>query len=283
MNDEHLPPAQPPEEKQATPTDANQKRAGGIGAAIASLGLLLAKSKALLAILSSLKFVAIFGKLFALSWTFILSLWLYVVVFGWRFAIVIMGVLLLHELGHYFAFRAFGLPARLPQFVPFLGAYTVGAVAPDLEQDALIALAGPLAGLALAALCYAIGVTFHDPFWLAVASVSAFLNLFNMLPVPPFDGGRIIGALWPPLWLLGSFVFVGVAIWLHVPLLFVVLIALLGAPAMIAAFRGRVDPRAATLTFDARLRISLWYLGTLLGLIFVLSGAPVIPGHMTQL
>ncbi len=282
MND-YVPPEEPAAEQHDASQETKRKRAGGIGAAIASLGVLLAKSKALLAMLGGLKYAAIFGKLLAISWTFLLSLWLYVVVFGWRFAIIIMCLLLLHELGHYYAFRAFGLPARLPAFVPFLGAYTAGAIPDNLEQDALIALAGPLAGLTLAAICYGIGITFHDPFWLAVASVSAFLNLFNMLPVPPFDGGRIIGAIWPPLWIVGSVLFVVVAVWLHVPLLFVVLIAILGAPAMIAALRGHVDPRAAAMTLDARIRISLWYVGTLIGLIFVLHGAPVMTGRPLQL
>ena len=55
-----------------------------------------------------------------------------------------MLVLLAHELGHYFAFRAYGLPVRLPAFVPLLGAFTAGAPPENLEHDAYIALAGPL-------------------------------------------------------------------------------------------------------------------------------------------
>lgn len=101
---------------------------------------------------------------------------------------------------------------RLPAFVPLLGAFTAGATPDDLEQDAYIALAGPLTGLGLAAACYAIGDVTHDRFWFACADLSAFLNLFNMLPVPPFDGGRIIGAVWPPLWIAGFVLFIGFAI-----------------------------------------------------------------------
>ena len=153
-----------------------------------------------------------------------------------------MLLLLAHELGHYFAFRAYGLPARLPTFVPLLGAFTAGAVPPDLEQDAYIALAGPLVGLGLAAACYAIGDVKHDRFWFAVADLSAFLNLFNMIPMPPFDGGRIIGALWPPLWIAGFLIFVAFAIFMHVPVLFVAIIGLLGLPAMLAAWRGSGRP-----------------------------------------
>ncbi len=160
-----------------------------------------------------------------------------------------MLLLLAHELGHYFAFRAYGLPARLPAFVPLLGAFTAGAPPEDLEQDAYIALAGPLVGLGLAAVCYAIGDATQDRFWYACADLSAFLNLFNMIPMPPFDGGRIIGALWPPLWIVGFALFVAFAIVMHIPVLFVVIIGVLGLPAMLAAWRGHVDPRAERMTF----------------------------------
>ena len=187
-----------------------------------------------------------------------------------------MLLLLAHELGHYFAFRAYGLPARLPAFVPLLGAFTAGTPPEDLEHDAYIALAGPLTGLGLAAVCYAIGAATHDRFWYACADLSAFLNLFNMIPTPPFDGGRVIGALWPPLWIVGFAIFIALAILWHIPLLFIVIIGALGLPAMIAAWRGHVDPRAARMTFAARGRVSVWYLATLLGLLVVMAQAHAI-------
>ncbi len=171
------------------------RRKGGIGAILAAIVAFVLKFKVVL---------FLFAKFFGLSWTFLLSLWLYVVIFGWKLGVVIMLVLLAHELGHYFAFRAYGLPARLPAFIPLLGAFTAGAAPEDLEHDAYIALAGPITGLGLAAACYVIGDLNHDTFWFACADLSAFLNLFNMIPVPPFDGGRIVGALWTPLWIAGS-------------------------------------------------------------------------------
>lgn len=212
-------------------------------------------------------------KILAGSWTFLLSLVFYVAFFGWRLGVVILLVLAAHELGHYFAYRAYGLAARLPVFVPFFGAYTAGAIAPDLEADAYIALAGPLTGLALATGCYLIGETTGDRFWLACADVCAFLNLFNMLPVLPFDGGRIIGAVWPPLWIAGVAVFIGVAVWLHVPIVLVAILALLGIPAMFSAFRGTPDPRAAAMTNGARGRVGFWYVAVCVALIAVLGQA----------
>jgi Zn-dependent protease len=92
-----------------------------------------------------------------------------------------------------------------------------------------------------------------------------------MIPVPPFDGGRIVGALWTPLWIAGLAIFIGIALVLHVPLFFVLIIALLGLPAILAAFRGHKDPRAANMTTPARARVSVWYLATLLGLVFVMA------------
>ena len=95
-----------------------QRRRTGIGALLATIAAFAIK----------FKFLLFFGaKLFGLSWTFLLSLWIYVVIFGWKLAVVVMLLLLAHELGHYFAFRAYGLPARLPAFIPLLGAFTAGA------------------------------------------------------------------------------------------------------------------------------------------------------------
>jgi Zn-dependent protease len=238
---------------------------------------------AIAAFLLKFKLLLLFGlKLSMPAWTFLLSLWVYVVFFGWRFAIVIMLLLLAHELGHYFAFRAYGLPVKLPSFVPLLGAFTQGQVPLDMEQDAYIALAGPMTGLALAAVCYGVGMATQDRFWFAVADVSAFLNLFNMLPVPPFDGGRVIGALNPILWIAGFALFIGVAIYMHIPLLFILIVGALGIPSMYSAWRGHVDPRAASMTNGARFRVGIWYLATLLGLFLMMSSAHAIASPAGQ-
>ncbi len=256
-------PGSPEAETPPAAQPARARNAGGLGTLAAAAALVLAK----------LKFLLVGLKFFTSSWTFLLSLAFYVAFFGWRIGIVLILVLAAHELGHYAAYRGYGLPAKLPVFVPFLGAYTAGAIAPDLEQDAYIALAGPLTGLVVAAACYAIALATADRFWYACADIGAFLNLFNMIPVLPFDGGRIIGALWPPLWIAGVILFVAAAAWLGVPLVLVLLIALLGVPAMYATLRGRPDPRAATMTNAARVRVSLWYLTTALSLAYVLGQA----------
>jgi Zn-dependent protease len=258
---DYLPPSDPGDPPRNVTSGRSR---GAVGGAIAAVLAFLAKFKLLLLV----------GlKLLAPSWTFLLSLWVYVALFGWKLAVVLMFVLLAHELGHYFAFRAYGLPVRLPSFIPLLGAFTAGAPPEDLEQDAYIALAGPLTGLGMAAVCYAIGSAYGDRFWYACADVCAFINLFNMIPVPPFDGGRIVAALWPPLWFGGFALFVAFSILFHVPILFVAIIGILGLPSMIAVWTGHVDPRAASMTFGSRVRVSVWYLATLLGLLYVTSAA----------
>ena len=99
---DYLPPPQPGESE---PKAARRKPSGIIGTAGAAILAFLLKFK--LALLLGL-------KLLAPGWTFLLSLWIYVAFFGWRLALVVMLVLLAHELGHYAAFRAYGLPVRLP-------------------------------------------------------------------------------------------------------------------------------------------------------------------------
>ncbi|MGH7737631.1 MAG: site-2 protease family protein [Candidatus Tyrphobacter sp.] len=163
-----------------SPPEGSGKKAGA-GAIVAAIVAFALKFKALFAIVAS-------------SWSLILSLWLYALAFGWRFGVILILIVLLHELGHYAAFRAYGLPVRLPVFIPFFGAFTAGVAPHDPEQGAYIALAGPVVGFAVAGACYALGAATSDHFWYACASVSAFMNLFNMIPFPPLDGGRVVGS-----------------------------------------------------------------------------------------
>ncbi|HEY3674681.1 MAG TPA: site-2 protease family protein [Candidatus Tumulicola sp.] len=250
------------EDEPKPPAPQPQRARGWIGTAGA----------AALAFFLKFKLLLLVGvKLLAPVWTFALSLWLYVALFGWRLAIVVMFVLLAHELGHYFAFRAYGLPVRLPTFVPLLGAFTAGSAAANLEDDAYISLAGPITGLGLSAACVFLAHQYDPRFWYACADVAAFLNLFNMIPTPPFDGGRIVGAVWPPLWIAGFVLFIGGAFALHFPVFIIAIVGVLGLPSIIATLRGQPDPRSASMTTNARIRVSLWYLGTTLGL-FLLMG-----------
>ena len=265
---EYLPPPSS-DEPSPKPVGASEPATASEPPRRKGLGSLGAIGAAALALLLKFKLLLVGLKFLAPLWLFLVSLWLYVTLFGWQFAVVIILLLLAHEFGHYFAFRAYGLPAKLPMLIPLFGAVTYGAVPEELEHDAYIALAGPLTGLALAVACYAAGVLTHDRFWFAVADTSAFLNLFNMIPIPPFDGGRVVGAIWPALWIGGFVIFIAASIYLHIPILFILIIGVLGAPALISAFRGHVDPRAARMTTGSRISVSIWYLATMFGLVYI--------------
>jgi Zn-dependent protease len=269
---EYLPPGQP---SNASKSNA----AKGLGAAGLSIAVLLAKFKALLLILLNLKWAVILLKALSFGGSFFISLFFYALFWGWKFALVFILMMLAHEMGHYVTIRNYGLPARLPMFVPFIGAYTVGGAPQDLEHDAYIALAGPLTGLGVSAVCYAFGYQTHDAFWYMAAYVGAMINLFNMIPAMPFDGGRVAGAVSPSLWIGGFIVFLGASLALHIPIFFIVLFGLMALPSVIAALRGYVDPRYGTMTPFGKIRVGGWYLLTMFALFYLMSISHVAVPH----
>lgn len=262
-------------EGEYLPPDPSQRKQGnaakGLGAIGTTIAVLLAKFKTLLLLLLNFKWAFIALKIFMYGGSFLVSLWFYALFWGWKFALVFVLMMLVHELGHFFTIRNYGLPARWPMFVPLMGAYTVGGVPESLEHDAYIALAGPLTGLGAAAVCFFYGYETHAAFWYAAAYFGAFINLFNMIPTMPFDGGRIAGALSPSLWVFGFVLFIGLSIALHVALFFIIIFGLLALPSAIAGFRGYVDPRFATMTAAGRVKVGAWYLGTLFALFYLMS------------
>ncbi len=243
----------------------------GLGAAGVGIAVLLAKFKGLLLLLLNFKWAFILLKVLTTGGSLFISLIFYAMFWGWKFALVFVLMILAHEMGHYVTIRNYGLPARLPMFVPFIGAYTVGGVPESLEHDAYIALAGPLTGLGVSAVCYAYGYQTHEPFWYMAANVGAFVNLFNMIPAMPFDGGRVAGALSPALWVFGFAAFLGLSFALHVPFFFIVIFGLLALPSAIAGWRGYVDPRYGSMSSAGRIRVALWYLATLFALFYLMT------------
>ena len=123
----------------------------------------------------------------------------YALLWGWRFAIGFVGLILVHEAGHYFEARRQGLHPALPVFIPFLGAYVAIKDAPrDPWRNGLISLAGPTLGGLGAASVWAIGAAQDSRLLLGLAYTGFFLNLINLLPLSILDGGftwRAIEAL----------------------------------------------------------------------------------------
>ncbi|HYM64262.1 MAG TPA: site-2 protease family protein, partial [Gaiellaceae bacterium] len=168
-----------------------------VWAPIAAVGFLLFKFKAIA--LAIFKF-----KIFVTSASMLVSVAAYAWIWGWRFAVGFVLLLLVHELGHVLELRHQGIPASAPLFIPFLGAVVGMKQLPDdAWREARVALAGPILGSLGAAGVWAAGEAIDSQLLVALAFTGFFLNLFNLLPIVPLDGGRAVGALHPAIWGLG--------------------------------------------------------------------------------
>jgi len=198
--------------------------------------------KILLLLFGALKF----SKLFITGGTMLLSVGVYAFIFGWRYAAGFVLLLFVHEMGHFIAARQRGLNVSWPTFIPFMGAWIELKDMPhNAETEAYVGLAGPLVGTMGAYVCYALAQSDGNPHnWLmAVAYAGFFLNLFNMIPLSPFDGGRITAVLSPRLWLLGAPI-LGYMLWrnpLNPVLLFMLFLAV---PQLIKAWNFRANDPA---------------------------------------
>jgi Zn-dependent protease len=167
--------------------DAERRRVWGARGALAT-GLTFLATKAKLLLLGLTKASTLFSML--------LSVGVYWTVFGWRFAVLLVLSIYVHEMGHVAALRRFGIQATAPMFVPGLGALIRLRQHPaNPREDARIGLAGPLWGCGAAAAAYLGFVLGWGPLWAAVARFGAWVNLFNLLPVWQLDGGRAFRAL----------------------------------------------------------------------------------------
>lgn len=152
---------------------------------LAPLVILIVKGKYLLA-LFKLKFLLSLGAFAAFYWA------LYGAKFGIGFAILI----LVHEMGHFIDIKRRGLPAEMPVFLPGLGAFVRwNALGVTARTRAFVSLAGPLAGCVGAAVCALLWIETGNKLWIGLASVSALLNVLNLIPVWVLDGGQTIKAL----------------------------------------------------------------------------------------
>lgn len=176
------------------------------------------------------------GKVATTGLTMLLSIGVYALVFGWPYAVGFVLLILVHEMGHFIAARQRGLDVGAPTFIPFVGAWIQMKDLPhDVETEAYVGMAGPLVGSAGALLCYFLARSWHSDLLLALAYSGFMLNLFNLIPLSPFDGGRITAILSPRVWLLGVPILVALFLWRPSPML--LLVALLAAPHVWKAIR----------------------------------------------
>ena len=180
-----------------------------IGSAFAGLVALLAKFgvalKALLLALPNLKLLVTAG-------TALVSVAAYSIFFGWWFAAGFVVLLFVHEMGHVIALRREGIKASAPMFIPFMGAViTARSLGDNALAEARVGLAGPILGTLGAAAVALVGELTGSSLLIALAYFGFFINLFNLLPVVPLDGGRAAAAMTPWMWFLGFGVLVALA------------------------------------------------------------------------
>jgi Zn-dependent protease len=168
-----------------------------LGPAFVVLALLAKFGKGAFVVLKGAKFLTT-------SASMLVSIAAYSFIFGWAFAVGFVVLLFIHEMGHYIQLRREGVKPTGMVFIPFLGA-AVGArsLGGSAIAEARVGLAGPVVGTLAALACIPIARTTGNEFWDALAFTGLFLNLFNLLPVVPLDGGRAMAAMSPWMWLLG--------------------------------------------------------------------------------
>ena len=215
-------PPPPPPEAPAPPPDrtrSNLRRALGV---LGALGLLIlkfgAKIKGVLLLLPKV-------KILSTSATMLVSIAAYALIWGWKFAVGFVLLLLIHEMGHVIQLRREGVPATAPLFIPFLGAVVgMKRMPDDAAAEARVGLAGPVLGSLGCLIPLALHGLTGDDLFKALAFVGFFLNLFNLLPVLPLDGGRAMAALTPWMWIVGYALLIAVAITFPNPIILLILV-----------------------------------------------------------
>jgi Zn-dependent protease len=193
-----------------------------IGGAAVAVGLILAKlgakAKVILVALPKL-------KLFSTSASMLVSIVAYQLIFGWTFAVGFVLLLLLHELGHVIQLRREGVEASAPMFIPFLGAViSAKSLGGNAAAEARVGLAGPILGSIATLVPLGIWLATDSDFWRALAYIGFFLNLFNLLPVLPLDGGRAMAALSPYVWVAGFAGLIALTFFFPNPILLLILL-----------------------------------------------------------
>lgn len=204
------------------------------------------------------------GKILTVVGTMAISIAAYSLVFGWTYAAGFVLLILVHEMGHYVAARQRGLNVGVPTFIPFVGAWIELKEKPmSVETEAYVAFAGPLVGTLGALACYFLSRIYDSQLLLALSYAGFFLNLFNLIPLSPFDGGRITAILSPRLWLIGAPMLVAFFLWRPSPLL--VVMAILAVPQVMKALKfDRTAPENAAYyatSFETRFVYGAFYLG----------------------
>ena len=236
---------------------------------LAAIGLLLAKLKGLALLLLKVKFLGT-------ALTMLVSIGAYALLFPVWFAVGIVVLIWVHEMGHVLQLRREGIPASAPMFIPFLGAFVAMKQMPkDALAEARVGLAGPVLGTLGGLATLGLYAATREPLFLGLAYFNFVINLFNLAPLLPLDGGRAVGAMSLVFQLLGLVVMV--ALFFVAPIM--TFIALLGLPELWHRWRTRNTPGGQAyydLPLRQRIGVGMVYLG-LIAALGLLTGTTFVP------
>lgn len=222
------------------------------------------------------------GKILLTASTMLLSVWYYSQLFGWPFAAGFVTCILIHEMGHVFAAWRLGVPVTAPIFIPGMGALILSKkFGESAWEGAIIGYGGPLFGTLAGLACWGVYGLTGNALFLGLAFTAFLLNLFNMMPIFPMDGGRIVGAVSPYIWIAGLAGMVGLTLTGYMNNPFVWLLIIFSLPNLISGFkRGSIDATKRT-TKNQRLIAGVAYVGLCAFLVWGMAEThfPAGPSH----
>ncbi|TMC54906.1 MAG: site-2 protease family protein [Chloroflexi bacterium] len=186
----------------------------------------------------------------------------YSLLYGGWFAVALVVMLFVHEMGHVLEIRRQGMHATAPIFIPFLGAAIFQRQHPtDALKQAQIGIAGPIAGTLGATVAWVLYSSTQNPVFLLAASIGFFLNLLNLIPVWQLDGAWILAPV-SPWFQVAGLVMIGVSVFVfHFASFLLIIIAVLGIQTMRAGFRNANNPYYTSVPMQARLALGAAWLG----------------------
>jgi len=212
-----------------------------------------------------------FGKILKTGGTMLISVVAYAFIYGWAYAAGFVGLIFVHEMGHYLAARQKGLNVGAPTFIPFVGAWIeLKEIPRNAETEAYIGLAGPLVGAIGALICYFAGRELNSGLLLALSYSGFFLNLFNLIPLLPFDGGRITSVLSPRIWLVGLPVLIVMFIYRPSPIF--ILMGVLALPHVWRTWKGTIDAEYYETNLETRIMYACYYVALIIFLALMMDG-----------
>jgi Zn-dependent protease len=263
------PPPPPPAAPAPEPRQSPLRRARGALAALLALIVSLgSKLKAVLLLLPKLKLLTTSGSM-------LVSIGAYALIWGWQFAVGFVLLLFAHEMGHVLQLKREGVPASAPMFIPFLGAVVgMKRMPDDAAAEARVGLAGPILGSIACLVPLGLFAATGNHLFQALAFTGFFLNLFNLAPVLPLDGGRAMAALSPWMWLVGFGLLLGVGIAYPNPI--IILILVLGGYETYRRFKNRGDTRYYRVPPRTRLLIAAVYVGLAIALVIAMDATHLV-------